>query len=101
MVGAVIFERSSLNEIMSAIVPLLYTGIVSCGIGYMLQAFGQKYLDPVKASFLFSSETIFTMILGFLVFNEVMSMIEYIGCALIFFAIIYSLIEPKKKGNFN
>ncbi len=95
MTGAFIFEQPSIDQIMNAIVPLLYTGIVSCGIGYMIQAFGQKFLDPVKASFLFSSETIFTMILGFLVFHEIMSAREYIGCALIFFAIIYSLIEPK------
>lgn len=101
MAGAFLFEHPSLAEILNAIVPLLYTGVVSCGIGYMIQAFGQKYLDPVKASFLFSSETIFTMILGFLVFHEIMSFREYFGCALIFSAIIVSLIEPKEKGNNN
>ena len=101
LLGSILFENPTMDQIKTAIVPLLYTGIGSCGLGYMLQAFGQKYVEPVKASFLFSSETIFTMILGFLIFNEVMSVQEYIGCALIFFAIIYSLIEPKEKGNSN
>ncbi len=97
MVGAMIFERPSFAQITAAIVPLLYTGICSCGLGYMFQTLGQKYVEPAKASLLLSSETIFTMLFGFLAFHEIMSGIEYLGCALIFFAILFSQIEPKKK----
>ena len=98
MIGAFILERPSLTQIMTAIVPLLYTGIVSCGLGYMFQTLGQKYVAPAKASLLLSSETLFTMIFGFLAFHEIMSGIEYLGCALIFIAIIASQLEPKKKS---
>ena len=99
MVGAFVVEHPTVTEILTAIVPLLYTGVVSCGIGYMLQAYSQKYVEPMKASLLFSSETIFTMIFGLIIFQEIMSFREYVGCGLIFFAIVYSIIEPKEKGN--
>lgn len=97
MVGAFIFEKPTMDQIIAAIVPLLYTGICSCGLGYMFQTLGQKYVEPAKASLLLSSETIFTMFWGMIVFHEIMSGIEYLGCALIFGAILFSQIEPKKK----
>ena len=97
MIGAFIFERPTMAQITAAIVPLLYTGICSCGLGYMFQTLGQKYVEPAKASLLLSSETIFTMIWGMIVFHEIMRGVEYLGCALIFFAILFSQIDPKKK----
>lgn len=96
MIGAFILEHPTMDQIMAAIVPLLYTGICSCGLGYMFQTLGQKYMEPAKASLLLSSETIFTMIFGFVFFQEIMGMVEYLGCLLIFLAIIFSQIEPKK-----
>ncbi|MBR5315196.1 MAG: DMT family transporter, partial [Firmicutes bacterium] len=95
--GAILFEKPTMDQVLAAIVPLLYTGICSCGLGYMFQTLGQKYVEPAKASLLFSSETVFTMAFGFLFFHEIMSGKEYFGCALIFAAIIISQIEPKKK----
>ena len=98
MIGAFIFEHPTMEQIVAAIVPLLYTGICSCGLGYMFQTLGQKYVEPAKASLLLSSETIFTMIWGLIVFHEIMSGIEYLGCALIFLAILLSQYEPNKKS---
>ena len=99
MVGAFIFEKPSITQITEAIVPLLYTGICSCGLGYMFQTLGQKYVEPAKASLLLSSETIFTMMWGMIVFHEVMKGVEYLGCLLIFLAILFSQIDFKKKGS--
>jgi primosomal protein N' (replication factor Y) len=53
---------------------------------------------PAKASLALSSETIFTMLAGMIFFQEIMSAKEYLGCALIFIAIIASQLEPKKKS---
>jgi len=99
MIGAFIFEKPSFTQITEAIVPLLYTGICSCGLGYMFQTLGQKYVEPAKASLLLSSETIFTMMWGMIVFHEVMKGVEYLGCLLIFLAILFSQIDVKKKGS--
>lgn len=92
---ALILETATWSDIYAAIIPILYTGLCSCGIGYTTQIIGQKYVDPSKASLLLSSETIFTMIAGMIFFGEILSIREYLGCALIFFAIIISQIKRK------
>lgn len=96
-VFALLFEQPTWENVMACIVPLLYAGCISCGLGYLFQTLGQKYLEPAKASLALSSETIFTMLAGMVFFHEILTGKEYLGCALIFFAIIYSQIEPKKK----
>lgn len=83
------------SSVLAAAVPILYAGVVSCGLGYTFQILGQKYVEPAKASLLLSSETVFTMLAGMLFFQEVLSLKEYLGCGLIFFAIILSQIQRK------
>ncbi|SCJ81031.1 putative DMT superfamily transporter inner membrane protein [uncultured Eubacterium sp.] len=95
LVLALFLEDIYWNRIFAAAVPILYAGVVSCGLGYTFQILGQKYVEPAKASLLLSSETIFTMLAGMLFFQEMLSMKEYLGCGLIFFAIILSQIERK------
>lgn len=94
-VFALILEKATVSDIYAAIIPILYTGLCSCGIGYTTQIIGQKYVEPSKASLLLSSETIFTMIAGMIFFGEILSGREYLGCALIFTAIIISQIKRK------
>lgn len=94
---ALFLEQTTMEDIWACAIPLLYAGCCSCGLGYLFQTLGQKYLEPAKASLALSSETIFTMLAGMVFFHEIMTMKEYIGCALIFIAIIASQIEPKQK----
>ena len=49
-IPAVIFENPELKNILAAYTPILYSGIMSCGVAYTLQIVGQKYTDPVLAS---------------------------------------------------
>ncbi|MEY8368019.1 DMT family transporter [Anaerovoracaceae bacterium 42-11] len=67
----------------------------SCGLGYTFQVIGQRYMEPAKASLLLSSETVFTMIAGMIFFQEKLAFREYLGCALIFCAIILSQMRRK------
>lgn len=52
-------------------------------------------MEPAKASLLLSSETVFTMIAGMIFFQEKLAFREYLGCALIFCAIILSQMRRK------
>lgn len=88
-------EKTTWENVCAAAIPIIYTGFCSCGIGYTAQIVGQKYVEPAKASLLLSSETIFTMIAGMIFFGEVLSAREYLGCLLIFVAIIISQIKRK------
>ena len=94
---ALIHEQPALDDVIACAFPLLYAGICSSGFGYMFQVIGQKYLDPAKTSLILSSESVFALLCGMIFLNEVLTGKEWIGCAMIFAAILLSQLEPKKK----
>lgn len=96
---ALITETPTLDKVFSAAVPILYCGLISGGIGYTLQIVGQKYTDPSSASLLMSLESVFALIAGVLMLNENMSPREFIGCAVMFAAIILVQLPNFKKKN--
>ena len=93
-----IFEHPTLPDIRHAAIPLLYSGIMSCGVAYTLQIVGQKYTNPVTASLLMCLESVFAVLSAALIIKEIPTLREGIGCAVIFIAIIVSqIIEFKNK----
>lgn len=93
-----IFESPSLPEILDCWFPILYAGVISAGIGYTLQIIAQKHAQPSEASLIMSLESVFAVITGAIILHERMSMMELIGCVVIFLAVILSQL-PEKKGN--
>ena len=97
-VAAFIFETPSIEKLTSAILPIIYCGIVSGGIGYTLQIVAQKYTEPTIASLLMSMESVFAVIAGVILLHEHMSIRELSGCIIMFAAIILVQIPlPSKK----
>ncbi len=92
-----IFEDPTMENILLASRYILYLGIVSSGVGYTLQIIGQKYSDnPTVASILMSLESVFAALGGWLLMNKALSVIEIIGCVIMFFAIVLAQIPFKK-----
>lgn len=89
------FITSTFNPqgILDSILPILYSGVISCGIGYTLQTVGQKYTDPASASLIMSLESVFSAISGAVFLNELMSSSQVLGCVLTFTAVIISQIQ--------
>jgi drug/metabolite transporter (DMT)-like permease len=81
-------EHPSLSGIGAQTVPLLYSGLMSCGVAYTLQMIGQRMTKPTVASLLMSLESVFAVIAGMLILSETHSVFEYIGCVLVFGAVI-------------
>lgn len=71
-------------------IPILYAGICSSGIAYTLQVFGQKDLNPTIASLLMSLESVFSVLGGFIILKEKLTLRELLGCGVIFMAVILS-----------
>ena len=95
-IAAFIMESPSLEKIATAIIPILYCGIVSGGLGYTLQMVAQKYTDPTVASLLMSLESVFAVIAGTVILHEQMSTRELLGCIIMFAAIIIVQIPELK-----
>lgn len=87
---ALIFEEISLQNIWYALLPILYCGAASNGLGYFLQTVGQKDAKPAHAALILSLESVFSVIGGALFMQERMSMQGYIGCLLMLIAVILS-----------
>jgi drug/metabolite transporter (DMT)-like permease len=77
-----------LENAIAALPAILYTGILSSGVGFTLQAVGQKYANPTVASIIMSTEAIFGVIGGFLLLGERFTPREMLGSALMFAAVI-------------
>lgn len=89
-------EQFLWSDIMSVIIPVLYAGIMSSGVGYTLQIVAQKDTNPTIASMLMSLESVFAVLGGALLLNERLTLREFIGCAVMFAAIIIAQLPEKK-----
>lgn len=83
-----IFEKPEIGNFTSCILPILYSGLFSCGIAYTLQIVGQKWTEPAIASLLMSFESVFAVLSGWIILGEGFSARELGGCALMFCAVI-------------
>ena len=91
---ALIFEHPTPAGIGASWIPLMYAGVMSCGVANTLQIFGQRGTPPAIASLIMSLESVFAAISGALILKEKMTANELVGCALMFFAIILSQVIP-------
>ena len=97
-----IFEEPSFGAIYAAKIPILYAGVMSCGVAYTLQIIGQKGVNPTLASLILSLESCFAL-LGEFVYLKLtgadtfMSAREIVGCAIVFVAIIVAQLPDKKR----
>ena len=85
-------ETATLGNIFASWKPVAYAGFLSSGVAYTLQMVGQKYTKPVVASLILSLEAVFAALAGYLILDEVMTSREFLGCAIVFLAMIGSQI---------
>jgi drug/metabolite transporter (DMT)-like permease len=71
-----------------------YTGIFSIGVGYTLQAVGQRHAPAADAAVILSMEAVFAALFGFMLLGESLIARQYVGCALILGAVIFVQIRP-------
>ena len=92
----VMTETPTISSIWEAKLPLLYAGVMSSGVAYTLQILGQKNYNPTIAVLILSLESSFSVLGGFLILGERLSMREGLGCVLMFVAIIMAQLPNKK-----
>ena len=91
-------ETPRMTEILAAWMPILYAGVMSCGVAYTLQIIGQKGMNPTVASLILSLESVISVIAGWIILHETLSAKEMIGCVLMFAAIILVQLPGKNKS---
>lgn len=94
-IPALLFENPTLTGLFAAKIPILYAGIMSCGVAYTLQIVGQKNMNPTIASLILSLESCISVIAGWLILGQSLSGREILGCVLMFVAIILAQLPQK------
>lgn len=94
------FENPVVANFVAAKTPILYAGILTCGVAYTLQILGQKFTPPTIASIILCMESVFAVVGGSLILHETMTPREVWGCIFMIIAVVLSQIQMKnfKKG---
>ena len=83
-----LLERPDIHAILDCWLPLLYVGILSTAVAYTMQILGQRDTHPVIASLIMSAESVFAVVFGWLLLNEMLTLPELLGCLLMLTAMI-------------
>lgn len=90
-----LFEKVTWSGLAGAAVPILYAGVLSCGVAYTLQIIGQKNMNPTVASMLLSMESVFSVLAGMVILHQMLSGRELLGCCLMFAAVILTQLPSR------
>lgn len=96
-IGMILFENPNIGQILSGWLPILYGGIMSCGVAYTLQIIGQEGMNPTVASLILSMESVISVLAGWVLLHETLSRRELTGCVFMFAAIILAQLPEKEK----
>ncbi len=95
-IPALIFEHPTLVQLSDCLIPVLYMGIMSSGVAYTLQILGQRGFNPSIAALIMSMESVVSAVagaaaysLGFLTQDQSMTMLQVLGCVIMFAAVIF------------
>jgi len=94
---AILNESPNVTAIIQAAVPILYAGVLSCGVAYTLQIIGQKHMKPAVASLILSLESVISVLAGWVILKEVLTGRQFLGCALVFAAVILAQLPVKSE----
>lgn len=81
LVTGLVVEQNTLQGIGAATIPILYGGLCSVGIAYTLQVVAQRDAHPAHAAIILSLESVFAVVGGWMLLNEVLSLRGFVGCA--------------------
>lgn len=91
------FETVNLEMLIGAAGPILYAGVLSCGVAYTLQIIGQKNMNPTVASMILSLESVISVLAGLFLLEQRLAPREILGCVLMFVAVILSQVPQKER----
>jgi len=91
-VVALLVETTATADLRAALIPILWTGVLSVGVGYTLQVVGQRHAPPADAAIILSLEAVFAVVGGWLLLGEHLSLRALFGCALMMAGILASQV---------
>ena len=100
VIPMIVYEDVSITNIFKDAYEILYVGILSSGLAFLLQTYTLQNLTPAPAAIVFSLEGVFAALFAWLILDQFLNEIKILGIFLILFSVIFSQIIPiydKKK----
>lgn len=94
--AALVAETIIWSDLQAATWPILYTGLLSVGVAYTLQAVAQRRVPPAHAAIILSLETVFAVLGGWLVLGETLPPRGLLGCGLMLAGMVLSQLAPHR-----
>ena len=93
-IPAFYFEFISFKLISMESAELIYAGVLSSGIAFMLQVFGQQNLSPAPVAIIFSLEGVFGSVAAWIILDQYLNEFKIFGIMIILLAVIFSQLAP-------
>ena len=94
LVVGLIFEDFIWSNIIKEKFQILYAGILSGGLAFVLQIYAQKNISPAPSAIIFSLEGVFATIAAWILLNQVLDINNLFGCLFILFGVLFSQLVP-------
>lgn len=98
LIATLLTEHTTVSGIQQASIAILYTGLLSSGVGFTLQIIAQKNLSPTIASLIMSMESGVSAIAGVVFLGEVFTEREIIGCVIMVIAVVLAQVQIPSKN---
>ena len=89
-----IFEDFIWSNILKEKFEILYAGILSGGLAFVLQIYAQKNISPAPSAIIFSLEGVFATIAAWILLKQVLDINNLFGCVFILFGVLFSQLVP-------
>ena len=101
LIVSLFFENPSLENLRLEWVEIAYCGLLSTGIAYTIQIVAQGKANPAPAAIIFSMESVFATLAGWIIMDQYLDNYKIIGCSCIFLGVVLVQVMPlyTKKTN--
>ena len=90
----IIYEEFVFENIYKEIDSILYAGVLSGGLAFVLQIYAQKNIPPAPAAIIFSLEGVFATVSAWFLLNQILDINNLVGCFLILIGVLLSQLLP-------
>jgi len=94
LIIGLIFEDFIWSNIIKEKFQILYAGILSGGLAFVLQIYAQKNISPAPSAIIFSLEGVFATIAAWVLLNQILNINNLFGCLFILFGVLFSQLVP-------
>ena len=103
LIPAFIFEDLTLSNLLKESKEIIYAGVLSSGVAFLLQVYSQQNLNPAPVAIIFTLEGVWAALFGWILLDQYLNSIKILGIIMILGAVIFSQLSTiygkKSYGN--